>query len=84
MDNQVSIRNIQEKMAEGVPLGTLDEQVVKRLWWAALDIIQNEILLPLNLTDGLWLTTYHYQARQAYHRLIILYTLLDTCLCTKK
>ncbi len=44
-------------MAEGVPPGTLDEHIVRRLWWAALDILQEQILLPLNLSKGLWLAS---------------------------
>ncbi len=27
------------------------------MWWAALDILQSEILLPMNLTRGLWLSS---------------------------
>ncbi len=44
-------------MAEGVPLGKVDEQIVRRLWWAALDILQQDILLPMNLQKGLWLAS---------------------------
>ncbi|KGG13602.1 Signal transduction histidine kinase [Prochlorococcus sp. MIT 0601] len=44
-------------MAQGVPLGRVDEQIVRRLWWAALDTLQDEILLPMNLTKGLWLAS---------------------------
>ncbi len=44
-------------MAEGVPCGNLDEQIVRRLWWAALDILQEQILLPMNLKKGLWLAS---------------------------
>ena len=44
-------------MAIGVPCGTLDEQSVRRLWWAALDILQEKILLPLNLKKGLWIAS---------------------------
>ncbi len=44
-------------MAEDVPLGRVDEQVIRRLWWAALDTLQQEILLNMNLTKGLWLAS---------------------------
>ncbi len=57
MINQVSIKTLQERMAEGVPEGKIDEQIVRRLWWAALDILQEEILLPMNFKKGLWLAS---------------------------
>ncbi len=44
-------------MAEGVPVGRVDEEIVRRLWWAALDTLQDEILLPMNLKKGLWLAS---------------------------
>jgi len=55
--NKSSITCIQKRMATGVPCGTLDEQSVRRLWWAALDILQEKILLPLNLKKGLWIAS---------------------------
>ena len=57
MINTNSIISVQERMAEGVPCGRLDDQIAKRLWWAALDVIQDEILLPINPQKGLWLAS---------------------------
>ena len=57
MNNFVTINSIQQRMAEGVPLGHLDETSIRRLWWAALDTLQDEILLPLKLSQGLWLSS---------------------------
>ena len=57
MTNQITISAIQQRMAEGVPSGRVDEQIVRRLWWAALDTLQDEILLPMNLSRGLWLAS---------------------------
>ncbi len=53
----VTIASLQERMAEGVPNGNSDEETVRRLWWAALDTLQSEILLPMNFTRGLWLSS---------------------------
>ena len=53
----VTIKALQERMAEGVPPGTCSESAVRRMWWAALDTLQSEILLPMNLTRGLWLSS---------------------------
>ena len=44
-------------MAEGVPPGQADEQTVRRLWWAALDTLQHDIMLPMNASRGLWLAS---------------------------
>ncbi len=43
-------------MAEGVPNSACGEAAVRRMWWAALDTLQSDILLPMNLTRGLWLS----------------------------
>ena len=53
----VTIQALQKRMAEGVPHATSSESAVRRMWWAALDILQSEILLPMNLTRGLWLSS---------------------------
>ena len=57
MKNSVSLAAIQKRMAIGVPKGRSDEPTVRRLWWAALDTLQEEILLPLGLTRGLWFSS---------------------------
>ena len=44
-------------MAQGVPTGACSEATVRRLWWAALDTLQSDILLPMNLSRGLWLSS---------------------------
>ena len=44
-------------MAEDVPHATRSEAAVRRMWWAALDTLQSDILLPMNLTRGLWLSS---------------------------
>ncbi len=44
-------------MAVGVPIGRVDEQIARRLWWAALDTLQDQILLPMDFKKGLWLAS---------------------------
>ena len=44
-------------MAQGVPNASCNETAARRMWWAALDTLQSEILLPMNLTRGLWLSS---------------------------
>ena len=51
----VTIQTLQKRMARGVPHASCSESAVRRMWWAALDTLQSDILLPMNLTRGLWL-----------------------------
>ena len=57
MNNLITLKDLQQRMAAGVPLGTIDENTVRRLWWGALDTLQNQILLPMNLSKGIWLSS---------------------------
>ena len=43
----VNIQDLQKRMAQGVPLSTCSESAVRRMWWAALDTLQSDILLPM-------------------------------------
>ena len=52
-----TIQALQKRMAQGVPHATCSESAVRRMWWAALDTLQSDILLPMNLTRGLWLSS---------------------------
>ena len=53
----VTIKALQKRMARGVPPAICNESAVRRMWWAALDTLQSDILLPMNLTRGLWLSS---------------------------
>ncbi len=55
MTFQFSHAALQERMAEGFPSGRVDEPTVRRLWWAALATLQEDILLPMEPDRGLWL-----------------------------
>jgi len=48
---------IQQRLAEGVPIGRGDEATVRRLWWAALETLQEDILLPMDVAGGLWMAS---------------------------
>ena len=54
---KVTIQSLQKRMAQGVPPTSCSESAVRRMWWAALDTLQSDILLPMNLTRGLWLSS---------------------------
>ncbi len=49
--------DIQQRMAEGVLPGRLDENAVRRMWWAALDVLQDDVLLPIQSLKGIWLAS---------------------------
>ena len=53
----VTIQALQERMSKGVPHASCSESAVRRMWWAALDTLQSDILLPMNLERGLWLSS---------------------------
>jgi len=53
----VTIQALQKRMAQGVPSSACSESAARRMWWAALDTLQSDILLPMNLTRGLWLSS---------------------------
>ena len=53
----MSLSAIHKRMAQDVPLGRLDESTARRLWWAALETLQNEIFAPLNFSQGFWLAS---------------------------
>ncbi len=55
--HQITIQALQKRMAQGVPSTSCSESAVRRMWWAALDTLQSDILLPMNLTRGLWLSS---------------------------
>ena len=46
--------DLRKRLAEGVHPGQCDEIGVRRLWWAALDTLQQE-LIRLNVSQGIWL-----------------------------
>ena len=57
MSVHISLMNIQQRMAQDVPMGRLDEPTVRRLWWGALDTLQDEILGPMDISQGLWIAS---------------------------
>ena len=57
MNELTTIQAMQERMAVGVPAGSIDESSVRRLWWAALDTLQEEIFMNIDLTGGIWLAS---------------------------
>lgn len=44
-------------MAEGLNPGKGDEATVRRLWWAALETLQEDVLLPMDPSSGIWIAS---------------------------
>tara|TARA_Y100001968_G_C19402670_1_gene741887 strand:- start:368 stop:1708 length:1341 start_codon:yes stop_codon:yes gene_type:complete len=44
-------------MADGVPLGGANEATARRLWWGALEILQEKILTKSPIDRGLWIAS---------------------------
>ena len=51
----VSLEQLRKRLAENVPLGSSDDDSVRRQWWAALATLQEDFLLPLGVQSGVWL-----------------------------
>ena len=49
-----SFTDLRQRLAQDVPLGRCDEIGVRRLWWAALETLQQD-LLERGLERGIWL-----------------------------
>lgn len=57
MSSYTPLTSIQNRLAEGVPTGRGNESTVRRLWWAALETLQEDILVPMEPSDGLWMAS---------------------------
>ncbi len=55
VSDSISLTTIQKRLAEGAPPGRVDEPTIRRMWWAALETLQDDILLPSDPAQGLWL-----------------------------
>ena len=51
-----SLAEVRQGLAEGVPAGIADEDGARRLWWAALAVLQDD-LLSRGCGEGVWLAS---------------------------
>ena len=49
-----SFTDLRQRLAQDVPQGRCDEIGVRRLWWAALETLQQD-LLEQGIEGGIWL-----------------------------
>lgn len=52
-----SLEALRRRLAEGVPPGRSDEDSVRRQWWGALATLQEDLLLPHQPLDGIWIAS---------------------------
>ncbi len=57
MSSNIPLNAIHERMAQAVPIGKADEATVRRMWWGALDTLQDDILGPMDVDKGIWLAS---------------------------
>jgi signal transduction histidine kinase len=53
----LSLELLRQRLAEGVPAGSSDDDSVRRQWWAALATLQEDFLLPLGAQQGVWMAS---------------------------
>ena len=51
----MGLNSLRQLLAEGATPGRADDDAVRRQWWAALAVLQNDFLLPLEPLAGVWL-----------------------------
>lgn len=56
MNTPITLQTLQARMAEGLDPGRVDDPTARRLWWAALETLQAELLQPSSEPlQGLWI-----------------------------
>ncbi|MGC6483659.1 MAG: sensor histidine kinase [Synechococcus sp.] len=57
MTSTITLQTLQARMAEGLDAGRVDDATARRLWWAALETIQTELLPVTSNTppQGVWI-----------------------------
>ena len=51
------LQSIHRLMAEGVPAGQADDSHARRLWWGALEVLQQRLLIDQSSRGGLWIAS---------------------------
>ena len=56
-DTSMPLQSIHRLMAEGVPAGQADDSHARRLWWGALEVLQQRLLIDQSSRGGLWIAS---------------------------
>ena len=52
---QACLVELRQRLAQGLEPGRSDDDSVRRQWWAALAVLQDDLLMPLGPQRGVWL-----------------------------
>ena len=57
MNPQITIKKIQDLLLKGVQTTNVDDDTSRRMWWAALEVIQKEFLSQSYHEGGIWVAS---------------------------
>ena len=57
MNSQITIKKIQDLLLQGVQTSNVDDDTSRRMWWAALEVVQKELLSQNYKDRGIWVAS---------------------------
>ena len=57
MKSQITIKNIQDLLLQGLQTTYVDDETSRRMWWASLEVVQKEFLSQNYHKGGLWVAS---------------------------
>ena len=57
MKPQITIKKIQELLLQGLQTTYVDDDTSRRMWWAALEVVQKEFLSNNYQEGGIWIAS---------------------------
>jgi len=57
MNTQITIKKIQDLLLQGVQTTNVDDDTSRRMWWAALEVVQKEFLPKSYHEGGVWVAS---------------------------
>ena len=57
MNSQITIKKIQDLLLQGVQTSNVDDDTSRRMWWAALEVVQKEFLSQNYKDGGIWVAS---------------------------
>ena len=57
MNSQITIKKIQDLLLQGLKAKYVDDETSRRMWWASLEVVQNEFLSNSSQEGGFWVAS---------------------------
>ena len=57
MNSQITIKKIQDVLLQGLKAKYVDDETSRRMWWASLEVVQNEFLSNSSQEGGFWVAS---------------------------